>query len=245
MVATGTRPANPRLHPAAAAPVRSAAVPVVLLATDADRLHDEVDAALGDDTTTVHRVRSGREVVPAVKRLEPELVVLDLQIGNMGGMATCLSLRSEEGAGRLDRRAVLMLLDRTADVFLARRADADGWLVKPLDAFRIRRAAEALLAGGTHHEGTAVAEPRPRRPSRRTIPGSETVDGLAEASTDADGTLATGAENAGPRRADLHPRVTVGRDQAAAPRETGREGLAEFWRPRNFLISAAGREGGI
>ena len=133
-------------------------MPVVLLATDADRLHDEVDAALGDDTTTVHRVRSGREVVPAVKRLEPDLVVLDLQIGNMGGMATCLSLRSEEGAGRLEPRSILMLLDRTADVFLARRADADGWLVKPLDAFRIRRAAEALLAGGTHHEGTAVAE---------------------------------------------------------------------------------------
>ena len=29
-----------------------------------------------------------------------------------------------------------MLLDRDADVFLARRSDADGWLVKPLDAFR-------------------------------------------------------------------------------------------------------------
>jgi DNA-binding response OmpR family regulator len=132
-------------------------VPVVLLATDADRLHDEVDAALGDATTTVHRVRSGREVVPAVKQLAPHLVVLDLQIGNMGGMATCLSLRSEEGAGRLERRAVLMLLDREADVFLARRADSDGWLVKPLDAFRIRRAAETLLAGDEYHDGPAVA----------------------------------------------------------------------------------------
>ena len=46
------------VHPAGAAPVRSALVPVVLLATDADRLHDEVDAALGDEATTVHRVRS-------------------------------------------------------------------------------------------------------------------------------------------------------------------------------------------
>ncbi len=134
-------------------------MPVVLLATDADHLHDEVDAAVGDESTTVHRVRSGREVVPAVKQLEPDLVVLDLQIGNMGGMATCLSLRSEEGAGRLGPRPVLMLLDRSADVFLARRADADGWLVKPLDAFRLRRAAAALLAGDEYHEGTAVAEP--------------------------------------------------------------------------------------
>lgn len=131
-------------------------MPVVLLATDADRLHDEVDAALGDDTVAVHRVRTGREVIPAVKELQPELVVLDLQIGNMGGMATCLSLRSEEGAGRLEPRPVLMLLDRTADVFLARRSDADGWLIKPLDAFRLRRAAEALLGGGDYHEGTGA-----------------------------------------------------------------------------------------
>jgi DNA-binding response OmpR family regulator len=131
-------------------------VPVVLLATDADQLHDEVDAALADESTTVQRVHSGREVIPAVKQLDPDLVVLDLQIGNMGGMATCLSLRSEEGAGRLARRPVLMLLDRVADVFLARRSDADGWLVKPLDAFRLRRAAEALLAGGEFREGVGV-----------------------------------------------------------------------------------------
>jgi DNA-binding response OmpR family regulator len=123
-------------------------VPVVLLATDADQLHDEVDASLGDEDTTVQRVRAGRDVIPAIKELEPDLVVLDLQIGNMGGMATCLSIRSEEGAGRLERRPVMMLLDRTPDVFLAKRADADGWLVKPLDSFRIRQAAEALLGGG-------------------------------------------------------------------------------------------------
>ena len=40
-----------------------------------------------------------------------------------------------------------MLLDREADVFLARRSEADGWLVKPLDAFRLRRAATAILDG--------------------------------------------------------------------------------------------------
>ena len=145
----------------------------------------------------MHRVRSGREVIPAVKQLDPDLVVLDLQIGNMGGMATCLSLRSEEGAGRLERRAVLMLLDRTADVFLARRADADGWLVKPLDAFRIRRAAEALLAGGEYHEGTAVAEPPAEQDEAPEFEAPEpTASETTEATTDADDTVATEAENA-------------------------------------------------
>ncbi|MET0883190.1 MAG: response regulator [Acidimicrobiales bacterium] len=137
-------------------------MPVVLLATDFDRLHDDVDAALGDDTVSVHRVRTGREVIPAVKELQPDLVILDLQIGNMGGMATCLSIRSEEGAGRLERRPIMMLLDRSADVFLAKRSDADGWLVKPIDAFRLRKAAAALIAGGDFKEGVAPdPEPEP------------------------------------------------------------------------------------
>ena len=67
-------------------------------------------------------------------------MILDLQIGNMGGMATCMSIRHEEGMGRIPITAVMMLLDRAADTFLAHRADADGWLIKPLDAFRLRRA---------------------------------------------------------------------------------------------------------
>jgi DNA-binding response OmpR family regulator len=144
-------------------------VPVVLLATDADHIHDEVDAALADEDTMVHRVRAGREVVPAVKELEPDLVVLDLQIGNMGGMAACLSLRLEEGAGRLGRRAILMLLDRRDDVFLARRSNADGWVVKPLDALRLRQAADALLAGDTYHDGAGL-EPGVGVPEMTEIP---------------------------------------------------------------------------
>jgi DNA-binding response OmpR family regulator len=80
-------------------------------------------------------------------------VVLDLQIGNMGGMATCMEMRLEAGADRLPDAGVLMLLDRDADVFLAQRCDADGWLIKPLDAFRLRRAADAILRGETYREG--------------------------------------------------------------------------------------------
>ena len=134
----------------------------VLLATDADWIHDDVVAAL-DGEHAVARVRRGADVRGAVANREPALVILDLQIGNMGGMATCMDLRLEAGAGRLPDVPVLMLLDRDADVFLARRSDADGWLVKPLDAFRLRRAVTAILEGGTVTEGVApdAAAPLP------------------------------------------------------------------------------------
>ena len=130
-----------------------ALVPTVLLATDADWIRDEVDSALGDEQTTVTVVQAGAEVIGAVSELKPELVVLDLQIGNMGGMASCMALRLEESGGRLPHVPVLMLLDRAADVFLAQRSGAEGWLIKPLDSFRLRRAANALLAGGRYVEG--------------------------------------------------------------------------------------------
>jgi DNA-binding response OmpR family regulator len=133
-------------------------VPNLLLATDADYIYDEVDAALGGPYT-VHRVHAGADVLPAVRQVDPVVVVLDLQIGNMGGMAACLNLRLEERAGRIEARRVLMLLDREADVFLAQRAESDGWLIKPLDAFRLRRAVQTVLDSGTYVEGLPATTP--------------------------------------------------------------------------------------
>jgi DNA-binding response OmpR family regulator len=121
----------------------------VLIATDADPVFDEVEAALADETTTVVRVRAGVAVGDAVGSGHPDLVILDLQIGNMGGVATCLHLRHEAGEGRLPDVPILMLLDREADVFLARRSDADGWVVKPLEPFALRQVATQIL-GAAH-----------------------------------------------------------------------------------------------
>jgi len=122
-------------------------VTTVLLASDADWLIEEVRSALSDPGTEVTVVRAGADVRNAVSTQNPELVILDLQIGNMGGMATCMDLQLEIGAGRITDVPILMLLDRSADVYLARQAGAQGWLVKPLDSFRLKVASVNLLAG--------------------------------------------------------------------------------------------------
>ena len=125
------------LHPVSAS--------IVLLATDADHVHHEVDAVMGGDHQVV-RVHAGAEVLAAIREHDPVLVVLDLQIGNMGGMAACLDLRLEERAERIPPQRVVMLLDRDADEFLAKRAEADAWIVKPIDALLLRRTARDVLA---------------------------------------------------------------------------------------------------
>ena len=124
----------------------------VLIASDAKWVVDEVTAALSSAEDTVREVTTGAQVLPAVYEHAPDIAVIDLQIGRMGGMATCLDIRLEEGAGRLPHVPVLMLLDRRPDVFLARRAQAEGWLVKPLDALRVRKAITTVMNGGTYED---------------------------------------------------------------------------------------------
>jgi DNA-binding response OmpR family regulator len=131
-----------------------------LLATDADWIVDEVTNALGgpDDTFTV--CREGRVVADQVEERTPDLAIFDLQIGSMGGMAVTMSLRLDESADRLPHVPVLMLVDRRADLHLARRCGAEGWLIKPLDSLRLRKAAKAIVNGGTYTEGLAVDAPK-------------------------------------------------------------------------------------
>ena len=128
----------------------------ILLATDADWIVDEVTAALGGPETSFTVCREGRLVADLVERRLPDLAVLDLQIGSMGAMAVTMALRLDESAGAVEHVPVLMLLDRRADLHLARRSGAEGWLIKPLDPLRLRRAAMAVVAGGTYAEGLAV-----------------------------------------------------------------------------------------
>jgi len=85
------------------------------------------------------------------------VAVLDLQIGSMGAMAVTMDLRLDHSDHRIPNVPVLMLLDRKADVHLARRSGANGWIIKPLDALRIQRAAHAVANGDSWHDGEVLA----------------------------------------------------------------------------------------
>jgi DNA-binding response OmpR family regulator len=121
-------------------------VTTILVAADAQWVRDQVRSAFVGPGQEVIEVTRGQDVRTAYADVDPDLVILDLQIGNMGGVAVALDLRLEESAGRLDRARILLLLDREADEFIGRRADVDMMLVKPVDAGVLRRAAKELLA---------------------------------------------------------------------------------------------------
>src|SRR6202142_839583 len=121
-------------------------MPTILVAADAQWVRDQVRSAFVGPGQEVVEVTRGQDVRDTFAEIEPDLVVLDLQIGNMGGIAVAIDLRLEESGGRIPRERILLLLDRRDDAFIARRADVDLTLVKPVDAGVLRRAAKPLLA---------------------------------------------------------------------------------------------------
>jgi DNA-binding response OmpR family regulator len=127
-------------------------VPVVLLASDTAAVRSELLTTLEGPDVTMQTVTSGEAVRAAVAAGGVDLVIVDLQIGTMGGMAVTMDLRHEESYGAIGHVPVLMLLDRRADVFLARRSGAEGFVVRPLNPLTVRRAVRALLRGDTFED---------------------------------------------------------------------------------------------
>lgn len=119
----------------------------VLIATDAQWVVDEVVAALGSPSTSFQVVTNGRKVADVVAERTPDIAILDMQVGTMGGMAITMDLRLDASSGALPHVPVLMLLDRQVDEHMARRSGADGWVTKPIDALRLRRAVDGVLSG--------------------------------------------------------------------------------------------------
>ncbi len=130
----------------------------ILIAADADHVVADITAALSTPDTSFTVCREGRLVSDLVRQRKPDLAILDLQSGSKGAMAVTMDLRLDESAGRLPAVKVLMLLDRQADVNLARRSAADGWLVKPFSPLGLRKAVTAVLAADAGTGGGSAEE---------------------------------------------------------------------------------------
>ena len=134
----------------------------ILVAAEARWVREQVRASLVGPGQEVIEVTRGQDVLPAVKEHHPDLVILDLFIGNMGGIAVAIDLRLEESGGRVPHVPILLLLDRQADRFLAKRAGAEAELVKPVDPGTLRRTVRRLV--GTDTAAVAARTGQPSEP---------------------------------------------------------------------------------
>ncbi len=121
----------------------------VLLVADELWTRNEAIAALSEPDTVIREVTDPRDASREADRFEPDVAIVDMQIASMGGMAVARALREAEFAEDIPATSIVLLLDRTADEFLARRAAADAWVVKPFTPQQLRAIIASAGTGPT------------------------------------------------------------------------------------------------
>ena len=110
----------------------------VLLVSDSQWVKNDVKGALALGDWDLEDVNDPRQAAHRTTETAADVVVVDLQIGSMGGMAVIREIRAI--TNEETRPRTVLLLDRSADRFLARRAGADASVKKPFTAEELRAA---------------------------------------------------------------------------------------------------------
>lgn len=143
-----------------------------MLVADASWVSNEVRAALSLGHWDIDEVSDPRTVTQLTKERRPDAVVVDMQVGSMGGMAVIRGIRGEIEPA--DRPRMVLLLDRSADKFLAGRAGADAFVTKPITASSLREALYPLT--GAAEGADEPKTRRPRKAPRSTPAGASTEE---------------------------------------------------------------------
>jgi DNA-binding response OmpR family regulator len=113
-------------------------MPTALVVADGSWVTNEVRSALATGSWQIEEVTDPRTVTDRIEESRVDAVIIDMQVGSKGGMAVVRSIRQSTDPGARPR--MVLLLDRSADEFLARRAGADASVLKPFDAHELRAA---------------------------------------------------------------------------------------------------------
>ncbi|MBL8471975.1 MAG: two-component system response regulator NarL [Rhodocyclaceae bacterium] len=100
--------------------------------------------AMDDSFTLAGEASSGEDGVELALAVDPDLILLDLNMKGMSGNATLRALR-DAGAGA--RIIMLTVSDHPDDIVSAIRAGADGYLVKDMEPEALLAALKEAMAG--------------------------------------------------------------------------------------------------
>ncbi|POM23204.1 Transcriptional regulatory protein LiaR [Actinomadura rubteroloni] len=125
----------------------------VLIADDQEMIRDGLAALLSSDPgiEVIGQAGDGREAVELARRLDPDVVVMDIRMPEMDGLAATAELhRDRDGADPAQiRPKVLMLTTFDLDeyVYEALAAGASGFLLKDASAADLVRGVQIVASG--------------------------------------------------------------------------------------------------
>jgi DNA-binding NarL/FixJ family response regulator len=131
------------------------------------------------DLRVVGEARDGNEVIQAARTLRPQIVLMDIRMPNLDGIAATRRITAGDGSPRV---LILTTFDLDEYVYDALRAGASGFLLKDVtaerlfDAVRVIAEGEALLAPAITKRligEFARQRPRPKEPKDPKDPAQE------------------------------------------------------------------------
>jgi DNA-binding NarL/FixJ family response regulator len=150
-----------------------------------------------DDLEVVGEAANGRQAIDSVRRLKPDVVLMDIRMPELDGIAATREIAGEDGEA-LARVLILTTFDLDEYVYDALGAGASGFLLKDappeqlIAGIRVVAAGDALLAPAiTRRLIEDFSRARPPRPE--TPPG---LDELTPRELEVLGLLARGLSNA-------------------------------------------------
>lgn len=116
--------------------------PLLFLVDDDAELREMISAYLAQNGYEVVSLPSGDELLRRIKRLRPDLIVLDLMMPGRSGLDVCKALRAER-----DEVPVIMLTARsdTVDRIVGLELGADDYLGKPFEPRELLARIQAVL----------------------------------------------------------------------------------------------------
>ena len=139
----------------------------VLLVEDEEAVSELVAMGLGYEGFAVETVRDGRDALAAFERVRPDIVLLDLMLPGIDGMALCRLLRARSDVPIIVLTARGAVEDRVAGL----NTGADDYLPKPFKFAELIARMRAVLrrhgvtAGGVLTAGALALDPATREVS--------------------------------------------------------------------------------
>ena len=149
-----------------------------------------------DDLQVVGEAGNGQEAIAAVEKLSPDVVLMDLRMPVLDGVAATRQLTQSAPSSRI---IVLTTFDDDDTIFDGLRAGAVGYLLKDVPSAKLVEAIRAAARGESFLQPSVaakvVAEFSRMSGLKTADPQQELVEPLSERELEILGVLATGASN--------------------------------------------------
>ena len=103
----------------------------ILIVDDEKDILEFLGYNLRNEGYKVHQCRSGEDAIKLVENITPDLIILDIMMGGMNGVDTCVALRKKE---KLKDTLIVFLTARNEDFseIAGFEAGADDYIYKPI-----------------------------------------------------------------------------------------------------------------